>query len=215
MINDAEVWAVMMLKGGVGKTTTAVMLALAMARAGREVCLVDCDVHTQGATEWVSRVYAAGLEPPFDMVQWSRAGGGLLLPFVRGTVQRTEAQLVIADMGAEDPDAIRQLLPVVDELISPLAPEPADLARVRNTSALVAPARPRWLLTRVDATGRGAATLARRALTEAGERVLAWEVPRNRSDYASAFGTLPEDLGVYGAVALELAGQLGAGAVPA
>ncbi len=53
---------VLSLKGGVGKTTTAIHLAGAMATKGKTL-LVDADP-AQGALEWASR----GSELPFDVV---------------------------------------------------------------------------------------------------------------------------------------------------
>jgi chromosome partitioning protein len=55
--------AVAMAKGGVGKTTTAVNLADALARMGRRVLLVDCD--TQGQT-----AKFLGVHHPFGLYEF-------------------------------------------------------------------------------------------------------------------------------------------------
>jgi hypothetical protein len=60
------------------------------------------------------------------------------------------------------------------------------------------------LLTRVPAEGRGAARDARWDLAAAGYDVLGTEIPQNRQKYADVWGTVPEDLGAYEALADEL-----------
>jgi len=193
-----------MLKGGARKTTTIAMLAFALAKIGEEVAVIDADTYTQGLTEWVSSIYAGGGEPPFHMHQWSRAAGGLLVPFVQRVQADTGAGYVLLDMGAEDPDAVRQVLPLLDLVVSPVGPEQAELSRVPATRALVAPLHPHLLLTRVDQVGIGMAAAMRDDFSRAGYRVLDIEVPRNRQQYAHVFGTVPEHLGAYEQVAAEL-----------
>src|SRR5690606_1115935 len=90
-------WLISMLKGGVTKSTTATMLALALARRGEEVLIVDADHGTQGVTDWASRVYADGGEMPVHVAQWS-PGLGLLVPFVQRQRKETGAGRVIVDV---------------------------------------------------------------------------------------------------------------------
>lgn len=205
-MRDYQVWAAVMLKGGVRKTTTAAMLAFALAERGEDVLVIDADTHTQGLTEWVSGIYADQQAPPFDMVQWSRSAGTLLVPFIQAKQRETGARFVILDMGAEDPNAIRQLLPLLDLAICPCGPESAELSRLPATRSLLDAVPMRVLLTRVDQAGAGAARQTRAELVAAGYDVMTTEVARNRELYAHVFGTLPADLGAYRAVAEELAG---------
>ena len=46
--------AVTNLKGGVGKTTIAVNLAVAFAQRGKSVCIIDTDQNQNSAVEWVT-----------------------------------------------------------------------------------------------------------------------------------------------------------------
>lgn len=91
-------------------------------------------------------------------------------------------------------------------VISPAGPEQGELAWLPATAAIVRPAgvSQAVLLTRVPAEGRGAARDARWDLPAAGYDVLGTEIPQNRQRYADIWGTVPEDLGAYDALADEL-----------
>lgn len=202
---EHTLWLIATLKGGVRKSTTAMMTAFALADLGEEVLVIDADAGTQGVTDWASRVYADGGELPFHVAQWAPSAG-LLVPFVRAQQRATAARRVIVDIGGEAPEVLRQALHLADRVISPVGPEQAELGRIPATAALVrASGVPMSvLLTRVPQPGAGAARDVRQALVADGYDVLATETRQNRARYAHIWGTTPDDLGEYAALTAEL-----------
>jgi chromosome partitioning protein len=198
-------WLVATLKGGVRKSTTAMMLAFALARTGEDVLVVDADHGTQGVTDWASKVYAAGGELPFDVVQWAPKLG-ILVKFVQEQQRETGAARVLVDVGGEAPEVLRQVAVRAQLMISPVGPEDGELGRIPATAVIAKEARvPQWaLLTRVPAPKKGIAKEAREFLSGDGFSVLETEIPQDRETYAHVWGRIPDDLGMYAPLADEL-----------
>src|SRR5690606_3552531 len=113
----------------------------ALARMGREdVLVVDADHGTQGVTDWASRVYAAGDELPFHVVQWAPSQG-LLVPFIQQAQRDTGAGRVLVDVGGEAPEVLRQVLVQARLVVAPVGPEQGELSRVPATALLTREAR--------------------------------------------------------------------------
>ena len=190
------------LKGGVGKTTSAVMLALAAHRAGYEVALVD-------------------LDPQASAVGWDNDADGGLGFLVLGAATRRarplieqlagQHQVVVVDTppGEGDMPLVSAALAAATVVVVPTQPSRMDEARLVRmldmASAMDVPTA--VLVTRTDERWTD-----HRALLEAlGESedvsVLATSIPERRW-VARAVGTVPDDLGEYAAVWAELAAAL-------
>lgn len=123
-------------KGGVGKTTLAVQVALSWAIAGRDVLLVDAD--RQGSAGLVVAVRSeAGRAPGLTCVAFH--DGAVL----RAQVQRQAPKYndVVIDAGGRDSGALRAALVLSDALLVPFMPRALDVWALADIAALVGEAR--------------------------------------------------------------------------
>ena len=123
-------------KGGVGKTTLAVQLAIARAKAGREVWLIDGDRQGTSAAAIAARAEAGRL-PGIACAQYPDG------PALRAQVQqqRDKWQDIIIDAGGRDSTALRAALVLSDVLLVPFAPRSYDVWALDDMAALIDEAR--------------------------------------------------------------------------
>ena len=192
--------ALLNLKPGTGKTTSAVWLAHVFAEAGRHVLLVDADP-SGSALEWSD---FAAMDPrlppeaafPFRIVALPSRRVHLRLP----EIARTDDVVIIDAPQLEDHAGIaRSVMRYVDEILIPCAPSPIEINRttpVRDEIAEVdslreEPVSSAVLLTRCITRAHSVAN-ARDALGDVGYDVLPTNVPRLEV-YAQSFGLpIPE-----------------------
>lgn len=123
-------------KGGVGKTTLAMNLAIARALAGRKVWLVDGDRQGTAQTAITLRAEAGHL----PAIACSSYPDG---PSLRAQVQLQAANFddVIIDAGGRDSTALRAALILSDVLLVPFQPRSYDVWALNDIAALVDEAR--------------------------------------------------------------------------
>jgi chromosome partitioning protein len=119
-------------KGGTGKTTLAVQLAISFARAGRDVLLVDGD--TQGSAQTAIAIRAdTGRQPALACAQYPE--GRVLRDQVRHQVGKY--QDVLIDAGGRDSGALRAALVLSDVLLVPFLPRSVDVWALADIAALI------------------------------------------------------------------------------
>ena len=122
-------------KGGVGKTTIAVNLAVLRAAGHREVLLVDGD--EQGSGSLFTQLRSETLGAP-----------GYTAVGLRGAAVRTQVRQMagkyadtIIDVGGRDTGSLRAALTVADALLVPVQPRSFDVWALDQIATLVKEAR--------------------------------------------------------------------------
>lgn len=210
------------LKGGSAKTTTAAMLAFALARKGYKVVAICADTRSQGLSDWRNLMVERGHAASVTILTWrGEDEDGKLSRFAAKTEREDDADVVIIDTGGEHPDVFMSAALYADRLISPVGPMLAELRRLPATEEAAAeihenghPIVMSVLLNRVPVIGKGAANAARNFIdgTDLADgqpdafdmHVLATEIPRDASRYADVWGSEAADLGRYSDLADEI-----------
>lgn len=130
--------AICNLKGGTGKTTTAILTAMALKRAGKEVSVVDLD--PQGsATEWEFRASEAEDALPFTV----KPGN------VHSLRRMTASDWVLLDCPPGTASIIDAAIHAADMVIVPVSPSPMEAERMWDAIDLAKDKPAKVLLTSV------------------------------------------------------------------
>ena len=123
------------IKGGVGKTTLAVNLAIVRAAAGRDVLLVDGDEQRTALTFTDLRTDLLG-EPGYTAVSLQGAA-------LRTQVRQLSGKYddIVIDVGGRDTGSLRAALTIAETLLIPVQPRSFDIWAVEQVAELVAEAR--------------------------------------------------------------------------
>lgn len=123
------------VKGGVGKTTLAVNLAVALALMKRDVLLIDGD-EQQTAMAFT------------DLRAEKNGSAGYTAVSLQGAAIRTQVRQlapkyadIVIDVGGRDTGSLRAALTVADMVVIPVQPRSFDLWGVDQTAELVREAR--------------------------------------------------------------------------
>jgi chromosome partitioning protein len=161
--------AVSNVKGGVGKTTTAVYLAAVAAERGEDVVLVDADPHASSAI-WLE-------ERPIEGVTVVEA------PSERTLVRalRNDDALVVIDTPPGDERLVRAAIDAADSVVIPTRAGGVEFPRVATTLDMLPARTPRGLVI-------AAARLGTNDLTD----TIDWW----KKEGVSIWGVIPERVGI-------------------
>lgn len=123
-------------KGGVGKTTLALNIAIARALAGRDVWLIDADRQGTASTALAIRG-EAGKQPAIATAHYPD-GSQLRTQLLH---QRGKFQDIVIDAGGRDSTALRAALVLSDLVLVPFQPRSIDVWAVADIATLIEEAR--------------------------------------------------------------------------
>lgn len=119
-------------KGGVGKTTLALNLAIARALQGRDVWLVDAD--RQGTAMTAITIRSEAAKAPSIACAHYPEGSALL---AQVELMQNKFDDVIIDAGGRDSAALRAAVGLSDVVVVPFAPRSLDVWALSDISSLI------------------------------------------------------------------------------
>ncbi len=132
----AKIIAVASSKGGVGKTTLAVNLAVALALRDKDVWLVDGD-RQQTASLALTVRGESDRQPAIAHAAYPD-GGALRAQVLH---QRKKFEFIVIDVGGRDSTALRAALVLADIVLVPFQPRSIDLWSLGDMNQLIEEAR--------------------------------------------------------------------------
>jgi chromosome partitioning protein len=187
-------YAVALLKGGAGKTTTAVMLAEAAAEAGSPTLLVDADAQaTASALAWNELAVELDERLRADVVAIPTRDLNRRISTVSKAFER-----VVIDTPPAHPDVVTAAMEAADVVVVPTLAAVMDLQRAQATALAAQELGKPAVVVLVRTRPVKATETAREALEEAGFAVATTEIPQ-REALAAAYGLRPRGmpLGLY------------------
>lgn len=116
------IYAIANTKGGVGKTTTAISVAIGLTHQGRKVWVIDGD-RQKTAQKAITHRYTKGIEPALACDA-----------YIDGPTLRSQLMLrkgdyddIVIDVGGFDSSAMRAALVLCDAVIIPFRPRSFDM----------------------------------------------------------------------------------------
>lgn len=117
-------------KGGVGKTTISVNLAVLNALSGKETLLVDTDAQ-QSTASWSAVRHENEIEPRITCItKTGKVGYDLAM-------LKEKYDVVIVDAGGRDSIEMRQAMAVCDKLIIPIKPSQFDVWSLGRMTSMI------------------------------------------------------------------------------